>query len=121
MNVVSACPDTLLVGARNRSLSAEDQARLDAHLVRCADCRATLEVGRAFDAGLGARPGDDEIARRIAARLTPTKQRRKFPVWLAVAAVFVTGSVAAATVPTVWNVVGIQFSPPVPSLTVPVL
>jgi hypothetical protein len=104
VNALPTCPDTLLVGARTRTLSPEDRARLDAHLSRCAACRATLDTGRAFDASLGAQPGDDEIARRIAARLTPRPKRRRSPYVLAAAIVFATGSVAAATVPGVWTV-----------------
>jgi hypothetical protein len=100
------CPDDLLVGARSRTLSTEDRARLDAHLSRCAACRAALSVGRAFDAGLGARPGDDEIARRIAARVAPKRSRRRMPYLLAVGLVLVTGSVAAArSVPAIWKAV----------------
>src|SRR5690606_28191501 len=99
----SSCPDELLVESRTRALSSEDRARLDAHLSRCAACRATLEVGLAFDAALGARPGDDEIARRIAARLTPRPKRRKLPVPLVAAVVLVAGSVAAASAPGVWS------------------
>jgi TolA-binding protein len=60
------CPDNLLVGMRRGTLSAEEQERLDAHLVQCASCRLTLAVGQDFDAALDTSAGDDLIAARIA-------------------------------------------------------
>jgi len=89
------CPDDLLLAARQGELSALDDAKLSFHLQRCARCRAALEVGRSFDAVLGARAGDDEIARSIAARMSERRPRRRFAFALA-AGVLLTGSLAGA-------------------------
>jgi hypothetical protein len=99
-------------------MTSSDRARLDTHVSRCPACRATLDVGRAFDAGLGAQSGDDEIARRIADRLVVDPRRRRPPTLLMVAAVMITGSVAAANVPGVWQVVVEKFVAPAPVRTV---
>jgi hypothetical protein len=105
VTAVSHCPDALLVQARAGTLSFEDRARLDAHLGRCDACRVMLDVGKAFDASLGARTGDDEIARRIADRLVVPPRRRRSALLFAAALVLVSGSVAAANAPAVWRAV----------------
>jgi hypothetical protein len=78
MNVAQLCPDDLLASARRGALSAQEQARLEFHLARCTRCQATLDVGKAFDAALGARSGDDAIAMRIAAEVTRPAARHWF-------------------------------------------
>jgi tetratricopeptide (TPR) repeat protein len=95
----------LLVQARTGTLEPSDRVRLEAHLGQCRACRDTLDVGRAFDASLGARAGDEEIARRIADRVVARPRRRRWPVLVTAAAVLVTGSVAAANAPAVWRAV----------------
>lgn len=98
MTITQLCPDDLLLAARRGSLTTQDEARLDVHLQRCSRCRATLAAGRAFDAVLGAHPGDDAIAMRIAAQVTQRPARR----WLAYVAtgslLLLSGSVAVAAV-----------------------
>lgn len=103
MNQPVLCPDDLLSQARAGTLSAAERAKLSLHLQRCASCRATWQLGQDFDAVLAARAGDDQIAARIAARLTAKPKRRWFP-YAAAAAALLTGSVAAAAVvPGVWQ------------------
>lgn len=116
MTAISHCPDALLAQARAGTLSSEDRARLDAHLGRCDACRVTLDVGKAFDASLGARAGDDEIARRIADRLVVPPRRRRSALLFAAALVLVSGSVAAANAPAVWRAVVhmVEWVAPVP-------
>jgi hypothetical protein len=98
MTVTRICPDDLVLAARSGALNPQDEARLSLHLTGCSRCRAALDVGRAFDAALGARVGDDAIATRIAARVTQRPARR----WLAYAAsgglLLLSGSVAVAAV-----------------------
>jgi tetratricopeptide (TPR) repeat protein len=120
VNTFASCPDALLVQARIGTMSTADRARLDAHLGRCEACRVTLSVGKAFDASLGARAGDDEIARRIADRVVVRPRRRRWPVLIAAAAVLLTGSVAAANAPAVWRAVVEWVGPaPDPIVAVP--
>jgi len=95
MNVSEVCPDDLLLCARQGELRLVDDAKLAYHLERCARCRAALEVGRAFDAALGARAGDDEIASAVAARLTQRRSKRGLAYALA-AGVLLSGSLAGA-------------------------
>jgi TolA-binding protein len=103
MNPSVLCPDDLLAQARAGTLGAAERAKLSLHLQRCASCRATWQLGQDFDAVLAARAGDDQIAARIAARLTAKPRRRWFP-YAAAAAALLTGSVAAAAVvPGVWQ------------------
>jgi len=97
MSVTELCPDDLLLAARQGDLTALEDAKLAFHLQRCARCRAELEVGRGFDAVLGAQPGDDELAMGIAARLTEPPRRRRRAYALA-AGVLLSGSVATAAV-----------------------
>jgi TolA-binding protein len=98
MSLGSICPDDLLLAARRGELtSSNDEARLAFHLERCARCRAALSTGRAFDVVLGARVGDDEIATRIAARVTERKSRRFGPLALAVG-LMLSASLAVAAV-----------------------
>lgn len=98
MTVTRICPDDLVLAARSGMLSPQDEARLHLHLARCPQCQAAFEAGRAFDAVLGARVGDDAIAMRLAAHVTQRPARR----WLAYAAggglLLLTGSVAVAAV-----------------------
>lgn len=106
MNAAS-CPDELLVHARAGSLSQHDRRSLETHLEGCALCRAALQVGRDFDGLLGAQPGDDEIAARVAGGFMKRRSRAKRPVLVAAALV---GSVAvAAATPQLRDVVHTAF------------
>ena len=60
------CPDNLLVASRKGTLTAEEQAQLNAHVRQCSLCRLALAVGQDFDAVLETSPGDELIAARIA-------------------------------------------------------
>ena len=95
MSTIDLCPDDLLLAARQAQLSALEDAKLSFHLQRCSRCRAALEVGRAFDAVLGARAGDDRIANAIAARMSAPRSRRRL-AYAALAGVLLTGSLAGA-------------------------
>lgn len=95
MTVAQLCPDDLLLAARQGQLSALEDAKLAFHLQRCSRCRAALEVGRSFDAVLGARAGDDRIASAIAARMTAPRSRR-WLAYLTLAGVLLSGSLAGA-------------------------
>jgi hypothetical protein len=95
MTIAELCPDDLLLAARQGQLSALDDAKLSFHLQRCARCRATLDVGRAFDGVLGARAGDDRIASAIAASMVAPRRRRRL-AYATLAGVLLTGSLAGA-------------------------
>lgn len=95
MTIAPLCPDDLLLGARQGQLSALDDAKLAFHLQRCSRCRAALDVGRSFDAVLGARAGDDRIASAIAARMTAPRSRRRL-AYATLAGVLLSGSLAGA-------------------------
>jgi hypothetical protein len=97
MSITELCPDDLLLAARQGDLTALEDAKLAFHLQRCARCRAELEVGRGFDAVLGAQPGDDEMAMGIASRLTERPRQHRWAYALA-AGVLLSGSVATAAV-----------------------
>ncbi len=81
------------MAARQGQLSALDDAKLAFHLQRCSRCRAALEVGRSFDAVLGARAGDDRIASVTAARRTAPRSRRRL-AYATLAGVLLSGSLA---------------------------
>lgn len=95
MTAAPLCPDDLLLAARQGQLSALDDAKLAFHLQRCSRCRAALDVGRSFDAVLGARAGDDRIASAIAARMTAPRSRRRL-AYATLAGVLLSGSLAGA-------------------------
>ncbi|MGE0789044.1 MAG: tol-pal system YbgF family protein [Sandaracinaceae bacterium] len=113
MNAARLCRDDLVVGARRGTLSPQDELSFEAHLERCAACRAAFAVGQDFDDVLGAQAGDDEIANRIAAAVAPVAKsarparRRRTPlaIGLVAAAFFVASIAAAASRPAVWNAV----------------
>jgi hypothetical protein len=95
MTVTQLCVDDVLLASRKGALSLEEEARLNAHLARCARCRIALEAGRAFDELQVARVGDDELAMRIAARATPRRPKRGLAMVAAVA-VLMSGSITGA-------------------------
>jgi anti-sigma factor RsiW len=69
-----SCDDAAraIVRLSDGTLDAGARATLDAHLGRCADCRAALETQRAVAAWLRSRPADrvsDQFAARLSARL----------------------------------------------------
>jgi TolA-binding protein len=98
------CPDNLLVASRKGMLTADEQARLDGHLVQCSLCRLALAVGRDFDAALEMSPGDELIAERIARGPRDTgisrnpRVRRASVVAIATAGVLAGAGLAAAAI-----------------------
>lgn len=83
-----AAPFIVRLSDEDESLDAASRAQLDAHLARCADCRAALETQREVAGWLRSRPVDrvpDEFAARLSRRLDEEARTDQSMPWLGIA------------------------------------
>jgi len=104
MSVELPCPDSLVTRARAGTITLAERRQLDAHLLHCASCRLTLQLGYDFDQVLSEQPGDELLAARIAAVVAGRPKRVVRGRGLAVAAALLllvsASAVAVAAGPT---------------------
>ena len=95
--------EDLSARARRRELDDEEFRRLRRTLESSLEARLAHRAGLDFDAGDAVRPGDDELARRIVARVVASKtsssKRRSRLVWMLAVAALCAGTAAAAVAP----------------------